>query len=216
MVEVLSLDHSTSLVSHHLVVHVTKVTLPDKVLNFMHDQSDNNHKSYNSIPLSTGDYSIKSLKCWYTNADSLLNKLDELKCRMMGSYPDIVCITKVFPKHCVNEVSIVNLHIDSYNCHCSSFSHSNHGVCMYMKSNLNVYRLEDLCANEFQESLWYSVSLPNSDNVTVGIVYHSPNSAADNNNKLFNLIKDATRVYSSNLIIIGDFNFLNIDWHSWT
>jgi len=85
-----------------------------------------------------------------------------------------------------------------------------------MKSNLNDYRLEDLCANEFQESLWYSVSLPNSDNVTVGIVYHSPNSAADNNNKLFNLIKDATRVYSSNLIIIGDFNFLNIDWHSWT
>ena len=165
---------------------MTKVTLPDKVLNFMHDQSDNNHESCNSIPLSTDDYSIKSLKCWYTNADSLLNKLDELKCRIMGSYPDIVCITEVFPKHCVNKVSIVNLQIDGFmiNCYCSSLSHSNCGVCMYVKSNLNVYRLEDLCTNEFQESLWYSVSLPNSDNVTVGIVYRSPNSAADNSNKL--------------------------------
>ena len=27
---------------------------------------------------------------------------------------------------------------------------------------------------DFQESLWYSVSLPNSDDVTVGIVYRSP------------------------------------------
>ena len=47
-------------------------------------------------------------------------------------------------------------------------------------------------------------------------MYHSPNSAADNNNKLFNLIKDVTRVCSSYLLIIGDFNFPNIDLHSWT
>jgi len=36
---ILSLDHSTSLVGHLLVVHMTQVTLPDKVLNSMHDRS---------------------------------------------------------------------------------------------------------------------------------------------------------------------------------
>ena len=34
---------------------------------------------------------VKSLKCWYTNADSrsLTNKLDELQCRIKVTSPDI-------------------------------------------------------------------------------------------------------------------------------
>ena len=60
---------------------------------------------------------------------------------------------------------------------------------------------------DFQESLWYSVSLPDSDNVTLGIVYHSPNSDAENNRKLLCLLRDTTRLYSSNLLIVGDLIF---------
>ena len=32
------------------------------------------------------------LKCWYTNADSLINKLDELKTRISLYYEDIICV----------------------------------------------------------------------------------------------------------------------------
>ena len=37
----------------------------------------------------------KSLKCWYTKADSLSNKFDELKSRLSIDKPDIVAITEV-------------------------------------------------------------------------------------------------------------------------
>ena len=93
---------------------------------------------------------MKYLRCWYTNSDSLLNKLDELKCRTSGSCPDIVCVTEVFPKHCVADVSIVNLQINGYNCYCSDFSHNNRGVCLYVKANLNVTKLRDLGSINFR------------------------------------------------------------------
>ena len=36
------------------------------------------------------------LICWYTNIDSLINKLDKLKSRLKLYFPDIVCILEVF------------------------------------------------------------------------------------------------------------------------
>ena len=113
-----------------------------------------------SIPLVTDDYSVKYFRYRYTNSDSLLNKLEELKCRISESNPDIVCITEIFPKHCVVEVSVANLQISGYNCYCSNFSHSDHGICLYVKDNLIVSELRDLGTINFQESLWYSVSSP--------------------------------------------------------
>ena len=77
----------------------------DSLINTVEDFND-------TIPFSTGDYSMKSLKCWYTNADSLLNKLDKLKCRINSSQPDIVYVTEVF--HCVTEVSIASVRIEGY------------------------------------------------------------------------------------------------------
>ena len=70
----------------------------DSLINTVEDLND-------TIPFTTGNYSIKSLVLFH-NADSLLNKLDELKWRMNSSQPDIVCVTEVSPKHCVTEVFI--------------------------------------------------------------------------------------------------------------
>ena len=51
-------------------------------------------------------------------------------------------------------------------------------------------------------------------NVTLGIVYHPPNSDAKNNRRLFYLLRDTARLYPSNLLIVGDSNFQNVNWHS--
>ena len=86
------------------------------------------------------DYStnppVKSLKCWCTNANSLINKLDELRCRVKVTFPDILCVTEVYSKNCVYNVSPVLLQIDGYDCFVSSFSRGSCGVCIYVKSSL--------------------------------------------------------------------------------
>ena len=48
----------------------------------------------------------KSLKCWYTNADSLSNKFNELKSRLATDKPDIVAVTEVNCKFDINTVCV--------------------------------------------------------------------------------------------------------------
>ena len=70
------------------------------------------------------------LICWYTNADSLIDKLNKLKTRIKLYTPDIVCISEVFPKHCLYDITEVELQISGYNCVCSSFSCHLCGTCI--------------------------------------------------------------------------------------
>ena len=54
--------------------------------------------------------------CWYTNADTLTNKIDGLRSRINLSSPDIICISEVFPKNCLYSVFMVEFHIEYYDC----------------------------------------------------------------------------------------------------
>ena len=65
----------------------------------------------------------------------------------------------------------------------------------------------ELGSINFQESLWYSVCSSNSNRVALGIVYRSPDSGTEN--KSVNEFK--LQDYSSNLLIVGDFNFPNVN-----
>ena len=67
-----------------------------------------------------GKYSVKpSLKVFYTNADQLPNKNDELKMFIAGKDPDILLITEMIPKQqkCVIPSSL--LKIDEYELYCN-------------------------------------------------------------------------------------------------
>ena len=90
--------------------------------------------------------------CWYTNADSLINKLDELKSRINLYSPDVICITEVFPKHCIYSVTAVELQISGYDCFCSDFSHHVRGICVYIKSKYKAHKLETI-TTQFQEAV---------------------------------------------------------------
>ena len=113
---------------------------------------------------------VKSLKCWFTNADSLTNKLGELQCRIKVTSPDILCVTEVYPKNSVYDVSPALLQISRYDCFVSSFSRGSHGVCIYVKSSLHASLLNMPDFN-FSESLWCSVMVCSSDTLIVGAIY---------------------------------------------
>ena len=136
---------------------------------------------------------VKSLKCWYTNADSLTNKLVELQCRIKVTSPDILCVTEVDPKNSAYDVSPALLQIDGYDCFVSSFSRGSRGVCIYVKSSLYASLLNMPDFN-FSESLWCSVMVCSSDSLIVGVIYHSPSSSPENNFNMLRLLAEVQKL----------------------
>ena len=72
--------------------------------------------------------------------------------------------------------------MEGYTCYCSNFSHNSLGVCLFI--TLNVNPLDNLSTGGFQESLWCSISVHGSDSIMVGVVYCSPSSTHENDDKL--------------------------------
>jgi len=148
----------------------------------------------------------------YTNADSVINKIDELKGRINLFSPDINYITDIFPKNCLYGISMVGLHIEGYDCFSFQFNHHNGGVCIYIRTSLNAQKLNCSCNIQCRECIFCSLSLLHSDNIIVGLVYRSPNSNESNDSNLWDLFKEIIDVFGNScLLIIGDFNL-----YTWT
>ena len=80
----------------------------------------------------------EGLSIYYTNADSVLNKLDELKVRIQIISPDILIITEIFPKTgkaC--DIAVEELHIDNYTLYTSSIKDNSRGVATYVVNSLS-------------------------------------------------------------------------------
>ena len=59
----------------------------------------NNERDMTSvIPNILPNYSDSGLEYLYTNADQLLNKIEELKMHIADDEPDVIIITEVIPK----------------------------------------------------------------------------------------------------------------------
>ena len=110
-----------------------------------------------------------NITSFYTNADSLLNKLisNELEARLSS---DILAITEVCPKHCCVTIPPESLHLKGYDLFCSDFS-SGRGICLYCKSTLKADRYDNLKSNDFKQSLWCSVPVGTNNFILVGVVY---------------------------------------------
>ena len=52
------------------------------------------------------DNQTRKLKCWSTNADSLCNKIDELKATVSSNSPDVITVTEICQKN-VRDVNII-------------------------------------------------------------------------------------------------------------
>jgi len=57
---------------------------------------------------------LTELDILYTNADQLVNKMDDLSILIAGDEPDLILISEVLPKCCVNSLSIVRLALYGY------------------------------------------------------------------------------------------------------
>ena len=109
----------------------------------------NDQRFKNTAASHTPVKTVKSLKCWSTNADSLFNKIDELKARICVFNPDIITITEIYPKHSLYELTITELNIDGYDIFYNDTGFARRGVCIYIKTCFNAYLGDHLCLNRF-------------------------------------------------------------------
>ena len=152
----------------------------------------------------------ESLTCFYSNADSLLNKRTELLVELEIHNPDIIAICEVKPKSCRYTVQPGELSIQGYELF-HNLDSNGRGVLLLIKNELSPSLCDELNDSEFQESIFVNCILSEDKIVTVGIVYRSPNSSQENSTRLNTLISKCS-TKNRDIMIVGDFNYPEISW----
>ena len=152
-----------------------------------------------------------TLKCLYTNADSLTNKMDEFVARITTDEPDIIGITETVPKSCLEgSVMSSGFALPGYTLYSTL---NGRGSALYIREGIKSVPL-DVDIREGVVAVWCSIPLVHGDRLLVGLVYRSPSSGDNDNRKLFKTLTDALSRSYSHLLLMGDFNYPNINWDS--
>jgi len=115
------------------------------------------------------------LRCLYTNANSIVNKMSELRDRVNNGAYDIVGITETWASESINDAELT---IDGYNMYRKDRTKSRGGgLILYISSTIRAGINEAMTKSEFDESLWCNVEL-SCKKVLVGLCYRSPTSTA--------------------------------------
>ena len=156
---------------------------------------------------------ISSFTCFYFNAESLLNKRNELRLAISQHQPMIICISELLPKNCVTQMSESELNIA--NCKCfANLTSAKRGVCIYTHVSLSA--AECRMTTDCDESVWCEVRLMGSDKLLVGCVYRSPNSNRENDVKINTTLQKANSSGYSHVLVCGDFNHPSLNWRDST
>ncbi len=161
---------------------------------------------------------LNNLRCLYTNADTLKNKMTELKLRLKQYKPHIIGINEVKPKNSrykqkesefkiddIGEYDIFSQNIDK---------DKGRGIILYVHKHLEAKEVH--MKTRYEESTFAKIKLNNKDNLLVGLIYRSDSGSAENNGNLRKLITEASSLGNSHLLLMGDFNYPDINWNSWS
>jgi hypothetical protein len=150
-----------------------------------------------------------SIKCVYFNARSIVNKLAALEILIKDENIDILGITDTWLVENItdNEISFNGFSI--FRCDRNDpVKERGGGVILYIKNELNPCQIPDISVSSFQESIWCSIKFMNN-NINIGVVYRAGDSSEWNDEILYNLIDT---LYDKRTLVLGDFNFPELDW----
>jgi len=89
------------------------------------------------------------------------------------------------------------------------------GVVLYVKENLRSSIDNKLMSENFEDSVWCSVKT-NDKRLLIGVCYRSPQSSKENNLKLLSVMDKAVNQCGYyRILIMGDFNFRDIDYKNY-
>ena len=91
------------------------------------------------------------------------------------------------------------------------------GVLLYVHNSLDAFQCNIINDIEVSDTMWCQVKLNNNDKLLVGLCYRSTSSSAVNNHKMFEQLRAIVEVRGiTHLLIMGDFNFPEIDWNNYS
>ena len=161
---------------------------------------------------------LPKLNCIYTNADQLFNKLPELIVRTRDDKPKIIGITEVKPKNNrykpgISEYSLAE--VSDYNMFGKNLDvDTGRGLLLYIDKQLDASQVH--MNTEFQENLFIKINLNQSDQLLLGLIYRSPSNRSQEYTKQLNLLTtEACNKGYSHILIMGDYNYPEINWDSW-
>ena len=163
---------------------------------------------------------MEDLKVFYTNINGFPNKMDELLLRIQDDDPDIIVLTECIPKAQRRPLSIACFSIgDNFTAYLNFDPElenmglsSKCGVEILVRRDLNPS--EVLFSSSFEEALGIKIGLKNNDELVLGVVYRSPSvDGHKSTEELCALLEMVHRSRPSHLVIVGDFNFKEIDWN---
>ena len=155
----------------------------------------------------------------YTNTDQFLSKREDLCMMICNAEPDLILLTETIPKAQKLPIAPALLHISGYTLY-PNFAPSTpnlggsgiRGICVYVAQHLKVS--EVVFEETAVEHVWVKLNLKGSDCLMIGCIYRSPSCNHEESIKhLKSLIQHASKV-ASHLMIVGDFNFPQIDWEA--
>lgn len=167
--------------------------------------------------------SNKGLNCFYTNADQFINKREDLLMAIADESPDIIFICEVIPKNQMNPIPEAAISIDGYNCLLNFDPNKTNlgasgirGVAVYSRNLLDVREVE-INVEGFSDHVWIEIPSCDKELILCGCIYRSPSNDTNlegcmrSTNKIIELINAAYQ-RNNNLVIVGDFNYKQIDW----
>ena len=147
---------------------------------------------------------ISKLNIFYTNADSLSNKKDELELLIKQNDIDVALICETEPK--ITSIPTVPIIFEGYD---AIINKSGRGVMIIFKEYLEITSLDNI-NDLFSPALFIKISSSKSF-VNLGLCYRSPNNSESEDTKLNKQIKTAAKTLK-NLYLFGDFNHPEVDW----
>jgi endonuclease/exonuclease/phosphatase family metal-dependent hydrolase len=123
-------------------------------------------------------------------------------------------VSELKPKNSRYNLTPAELSITNYDMfHTDLDKREGRGCILYVHKDLKA--APHVSNTEFDDQVWAKVKLNNADQLLIGCMYRSPNSSRDMNDHLNESIRKAADAMESHLLIMGDFNWPNIDWETW-
>ena len=156
----------------------------------------------------------------FTNADQLTSsKMSELITRIQREKPLIIAVCEIKPKNSKDR-TMQDYNIPGYSIHPINLdTQIGRGMAVYIHSALEKSVIEIKPDVGFEEVCFLEVRLRGGDIMLFGSFYRSPTvteTSGDSNVNLNRYIKCITDKTYSHKCLVGDFNFKDINWASWT